>query len=375
MSSKEWLKTYYNCLIVCVILWIWGMVMVMSSSTPSGIQNTGNAFYYFERQVIFFVLGLGLFMFFRNFQYQKLKKFSKPLILFSFLLLTGVIVLGHVVKGARRDIGFGSIGFQPSELAKVAFIIYLADFFSRKYGKQMILKDFTAPLVVLIFMMLLLIKEPDFGSTVLVFLYAAGLLFLAGINLKILFGFIGSFIPLAAVLIAMAPYRMKRIIGFLHPNQHPYGIGYQIIQSLISLGSGGIFGVGIGNGKQKLAFLPEAYKDYVFAIIGEETGLIGTLGVIVLFAILVLICLKVSRKTKDPFGKYLASGIGLYFGCQVILNIGVVIDLLPSKGTTLPFFSYGGSSLVMSMATLGVLFNLIKNLRNEEDLPFQPLDL
>jgi cell division protein FtsW len=345
------------------------MVMVLSSSTPSGIQNTGNAFYYFEKQSIFFFLGLGLFMFFKNFPYQKLKKFAKPFVILSFFLLVGVIVLGHIVKGARRDIGFGPLEFQPSELAKVAFIIYLADFFSRKYGKKMVLKDFTAPLIVLVFMMLLLIKEPDFGSTVLIFLYAVGLLFLAGMNLKIIFGFIGSFIPIAVVLVAMAPYRMKRIIGFLHPNQHPYGIGYQIIQSLISLGSGGIFGVGIGNGKQKLAFLPESYKDYVFAIIGEETGLIGTIGVIALFTVLVLICLYVSRKTKDPFGKYLASGIGLYFGCQVLLNIGVVIDILPSKGTTLPFFSYGGSSLVMSMATLGILFSIIKGLRTEEEIP------
>ena len=375
MSSKEWSALYYRCLIVCVILWVWGMVMVMSSSTHSGIENTGNPFHYFERQLLFFVLGFGLFMFFRSFPYQKLKKFAKPMVLLSFLLLTAVIVLGHVVKGARREIGFGSIGFQPSELAKVAFIIYLADFFSRKYGKQMILKDFTAPLVVLVFMMFLLIKEPDFGSTVLIFLYTVGLLFLAGINLKIIFGFIGLFIPLAGVLVVMAPYRMKRIIGFLHPNQHPYGIGYQIIQSLISLGSGGIVGVGIGNGKQKLAFLPEAYKDYVFAIVGEESGLIGTIGIIILFAILVLVCLKVAMKIKDPFGKYLASGIGLYFGCQIILNIGVVIDLLPSKGTTLPFFSYGGSSLVMSMATLGILFSLIKSLRTEEDFPLLRSDI
>ncbi len=347
--------------------------MVLSSSTPSGIQNTGNPFYYFERQIAFFIFGLILFMFFKSFPYQKLKKFSKSFIIISFFLLAGVIVLGHVVKGARREIGFGSIGFQPSEFAKVAFIIYLADFFSKRYGKKMVLKDFMAPLIVLCFMMLLLIKEPDFGSTVLIFLYAVGLLFLAGINIKIIFGFIGSFIPVAGALVYMAPYRMKRIIGFLHPNHHPYGIGYQIIQSLISLGSGGIVGVGIGNGKQKLAFLPEAYKDYVFAIIGEETGLIGTIGLILLFTALILICLKIARQIKDPFGKYLASGIGLYFGCQIILNIGVVIDLLPSKGTTLPFFSYGGSSLVMSMATLGILFNIIKSAEKEEEIPlFKP---
>ena len=366
MSSKEQLKIYYNCLIAALILIIGGSAMVLSSSTSFAIQNTGDAFSYFEKHLVFLAVGSCFFLFFQSFNYRRLRKWSKFILIVSFLLLIAVIVVGHRVKGAKRTIGYGSMRFQPSELAKLGLILYLADFFAKK-KERIKPKMLIAPLCVLGIMAILLMKEPDFGSTFLIFLYTLSFFFLAGLDWKIIAGCIGSFIPMAAALIYFATYRMHRIMGFLHPENDPHGIGYQISQSLISLGSGGLYGVGIGKGRQKLEFLPEAYKDYVFAIVGEEMGLIGTLCLLILFAMIVSSCFKLAKRLKDPFGKYLVSGIGVYFGFQVALHAGVVVNSLPPKGTTLPFFSFGGSSLIIGMVTLGIFFNIIRSLSEQKE--------
>ncbi|HRV05004.1 MAG TPA: putative lipid II flippase FtsW [Candidatus Ratteibacteria bacterium] len=366
MSSRTRLKIYYRCLIASAILLVGGCAMVLSASAPYALQTTKDAFFYFKRHCIFFVVGLFLFFYLQNLHYSNLKKIGKWLIIFSIILLVMTLFVGTEVKGAKRSIGFKGFGFQASELAKFAIVIYLADFFSRFSQREKSRKEFFIPIIVCGIIMLLLIAEPDFGSTMIVFSYLMAFLIVAGINWKVIAGMFLSCIPAVWYLIHFEPYRWKRIIAFLWPERDPLGIGYSVIQALISVGSGGIFGVGLGRGRQKLEFLPEAHKDYVFAVLCEETGFIGACFILFLFLTIIMTALWFSNKIKDTFGKYLAFGIGVYFGTQVFLHTGVVVKILPPKGTTLPFFSYGGSSLVMSMVVLGVLFSIIKNAEIED---------
>ncbi len=370
MSSRLRLRIYYKCLITSAILLIGGCAMVLSSSAPYALQTTGDTFFYFKRHCLFLIPGLFLFFYLKNFHYQKLRKIGKLLILISIVLLLITLVAGTEVKGAKRSIGLKGFRFQPSELAKFALVLYLADFFARfrEQGKNK--KEFIIPVAVCGVIMLLLMAEPDFGSTMIVFSYLMFFLIIAGIHWGIIAGMFLSCLPGVWYMIHFEPYRWRRILAFLWPEKDPLGIGYSVIQALVSLGSGGLFGVGLGRGRQKFEFLPEAHKDYVFAVIGEETGFIGTCFVLFLFATIILTAFWLSRKIRDTFGRYLAFGIGVYFGTQVLLHTGVVVKLLPPKGTTLPFFSYGGSSLVISMAVLGVLFSLIRNaeIEGEEDV-------
>jgi len=361
MSSRVRLKIYYKCLITAAILLMLGAAMVLSSSSPYALQSTGDPFYYFKRHCLFFIPGLVLFFYFKNLPYEKLRKFAKVLILVSIVLLVLTLVIGTEVKGAKRSINFKGFRFQPSELAKFSLIIYLAHFFSRYEENKKSKKAFLIPLSISGVIMLLLLKEPDFGSTATIFAYTVGFLIVAGINWFIVSGMILSSVPAVWYLIHFKPYMWKRITAFLFPEKDPMGVGYHVIQALITIGSGGLFGVGLGRGRQKLEFLPEAHKDYVFAVIGEELGFAGCILVLTLFGIIIFTCFWLSRRIKDIFGRYLAFGIGMYFGIQVFLHAGVTAKILPPKGTTLPFFSYGGSSLVVSMAMLGVLFSIINN--------------
>ncbi|MGB9641646.1 MAG: putative lipid II flippase FtsW [Candidatus Ratteibacteria bacterium] len=369
MSSKLRLKIYYRCLIVSVVLLMLGGAMVLSSSAPYALQTTGDAFYYFKRQCLFFVFGLILFFYFRNLHYEKLRKAAKPLIIVSLILLVLVLFVGTEVKGAKRAISFGGFRFQPSELAKFALIVYLANFFARYEEQKKSRKSFLIPACVTGLMMVLLLKEPDFGSTMTVFAYAMAFMILGGVNWMIIIGTLLSFAPAVWYLINNKPYMWKRITGFLSPEKDPLGIGYHVIQALITIGSGGLWGVGLGRGRQKLEFLPEAHKDYVFAVIGEELGFMGCIAVMALFGTLIFTGFWLSRRIKDTFGRYLVFGISIYFGLQVFLHAGVTMSVLPPKGTTLPFFSYGGSSLVIAMAMLGVFFSLIRNAEFESDEP------
>ncbi|HOK80117.1 MAG TPA: putative lipid II flippase FtsW [bacterium] len=369
MSSRQRLKIYYRCLIVSAVLLMLGGAMVLSSSAPYALQTTGDAFYYFKRHCLFFVLGLMLFFYFRNLHYEKLRKAAKPLIIVSLVLLVLVLFLGTEIKGAKRAISFGGFRFQPSELAKFALIVYLANFFARYEQQKKSKKSFIIPACVTGLMMVLLLKEPDFGSTVTVFAYAMAFMIVGGISWMIVAGTLFSFAPAVWYLIHNKPYMWKRIASFLSPEKDPLGIGYHVIQALITIGSGGLWGVGLGRGRQKLEFLPEAHKDYVFAVIGEELGFVGCIAVIALFGTLIFTGFWLSRRIKDAFGRYLAFGISIYFGIQVFLHAGVTMKVLPPKGTTLPFFSYGGSSLVIAMTMLGIFFSLIRNAELESEGP------
>lgn len=361
MSSRQRLKIYYKCLFASIVLLILGAAMVLSSSSPYALQHTGDTLYYFKKHCLFLVPGLILFFYLRRLHYSKLRRYVKILILISLVLLILTLIAGTEVKGAKRSLNIGGFGFQSSELAKFSLIIYLAHFFARYHEENKSKKTFLIPVIICCCVMALLLLEPDFGSTVTVFAYLMGFLILAGINWFFVPATILSAIPAVIYLIKKKPYMWKRLVAFLNPEQDPLGVGYHVIQALISLGSGGLFGVGLGRGRQKMEFLPEAHKDYVFAVIGEELGFFGCVLVIFLFGIIIFTGFWLSRKIKDIFGRYLAFGISIYFGIQVFLHAGVTMKILPPKGTTLPFFSCGGSAFVVALAMLGIFFSLIQN--------------
>ncbi|MCM8817566.1 MAG: putative lipid II flippase FtsW [Candidatus Omnitrophica bacterium] len=369
MSSRQRLKVYYKCLIASALLLVLGAAMVLSSSSSYALQHTGDPLYYFKKHCLFFVPGLCLFFFLRRMHYSKLRRYAKLLVLISLVLLILTLIVGTEVKGSKRSISIKGFRFQPSELAKFSLIIYLAHFFARYQEENKNKKVFIIPIAIAGLIMVLLLLEPDFGSTVTVFAYLMGFLIVSGINWLFVPATILSSIPAIIYLIKNKPYMWKRIVAFLNPEQDPLGAGYHVIQALISIGSGGIFGVGLGRGRQKMEFLPEAHKDYVFAVIGEELGFAGCVFVLFLFGIIIFTGFWLSRKIRDVFGRYLAFGISIYFGIQTFLHAGVTMKILPPKGTTLPFFSYGGSSLVVALAILGVFFSLIQNADFEDDEP------
>jgi cell division protein FtsW len=264
--------------------------------------------------------------------------------------------VGTVAGGARRWIRVAGFSFQPGELAKVAMVLYLARSLARKKEKvRSFTIGFLPHTIVAGALVLLVLLQPDFGTAVTIALLLFTLLFAAGARISWLVGSLIVAAPVAVHLVASSPYRMKRILAFLDPWAHRQDIGYQVTESLMSVGSGGLFGLGLGAGKQKLFYLPEAHTDFIVAVIGEELGLMGIGLVLVLFALLVWRGVRAAFNAPDPFGAYLALGITSQVGLQAIVNMAVAFGLLPTKGLTLPFISYGGTSLVLTLAAAGVL--------------------
>jgi cell division protein FtsW len=264
--------------------------------------------------------------------------------------------LGHAAGGARRWVHLGPLNFQPSELAKPALILYLAWSLSRKQDRMADFKaGFLGPVLIAGIPIGLILLQPDFGTAVSLALVVCLMLFVAGARVSYLMGAGLLALPVVYHLVASTPYRMRRIMAFLDPWSTRHAAGYQVAESLISIGSGGLAGVGLGDGRQKLFFLPEAHTDFIYSIIGEELGLIGTVLIIALFALLVWRGLKAAYAAEDAFGAYLALGLTAILGLQASLNMAVAMGLLPTKGLTLPFISYGGTSLVLSLTAAGIL--------------------
>ena len=284
-----------------------------------------------------------------------------PLLGLAILLLVLVLIpgLGVSVNGSRRWLRLGPLSFQPAELAKLALVVYLATFLARKRDE---LHDFwrgiVPPLAVGGTLAGLVLLQPDLGNCLTLLVLTVGLLFLAGARTRWLAMLAVPALPLAVLAVWMAPYRMRRVFAFLDPWQDPRGSGFQIIQSWLALGGGGTFGRGIGESKQKLFYLPEAHTDFIFAIIGEELGFAGATLVVLLFAVLIWRGLRIGLHAADPFGAYLALGITVLVATQTLVNLGVVTGLLPTKGLPLPFLSFGGSALLMTMVATGVLLNI-----------------
>jgi cell division protein FtsW len=356
-------NTRINLFTVSVILICIGIVMIYSASSIYAWEKYKDGFFFLKRHISF--LGIGIFLAFlaMSADYRKFRRFAKPLLVSALIMLILVLIpgIGREVSGARRWFRLKFISFQPSELAGMAMIIYMADFIARKGGmiKQFV-KGFLPPMCILGFCILLILMQPDLGSALAIAMVVFIMLFVAGVRGPYLLSTFLASLPVLYVLIFSVPYRRMRILAFLNPWLDPKGSGFQIIQSQIALGSGGAFGVGLGHSKQKLFYLPAAHTDFIFSIIGEELGLLGTLGIIILFMIFIQQGLKIIKNVADRFGYFLALGIVLMISLKAIINIGVSCGILPTKGLPLPFISYGGSSFMFDIVSVGILINIAR---------------
>lgn len=348
---------------VSVILICIGTVMIYSASSIYAWEKYKDGFFFLKRHASFLFIGALLTFFVMGTDYRKLRNIAKPLLIFSLLLLVLVLVpgIGREVSGARRWFRIRFLSFQPSELANLAMIIYLADFIARK-GNMIkdLLRGFLPPLCVLGICALLILMQPDLGSTMAIGIVVFIMLFVAGVKASYLLSIVLVSIPALYLLIFSVPYRRMRILAFLNPWSDPKGSGFQIIQSQIALGSGGLFGLGLGHSKQKLFYLPAAHTDFIFSIIGEELGFLGTFAVVMLFIIFIQQGLKIMKNAPEKFGYFLALGLVLMLSLKAIINIGVSCGLLPTKGLPLPFISYGGSSLIFDLTSIGILMNIAR---------------
>jgi cell division protein FtsW len=338
-----------------------GLVVVYSSSAVHMSEKYGSGFYYLKRDLAYMLVGLVALLVGMRIDYGRYRPLVYPLLLGCLVLLAAVLVpsLGTRVDGASRWLRLGGLSIQPSEPTKFALVLYLAHSLAKKKEE---VKTFTIGflphLCVAGFLSALVLKQPDLGTTAVLLTVTLMMLFVAGTKLSYILLSVLAAAPIAWKLIVGTPWRMRRLLAFLDPWAHRQDAGYQISESLISIGSGGLHGLGLGDGKQKLFFLPAAHTDFIFAAIGEELGLIGLLAVVVLFLLLLARGLRASLVARDLFGSYLAFGLTATFGLQALLHTSVVLGLVPTKGITLPFVSYGGSSLATSLFCLGVLMNI-----------------
>lgn len=341
-----------------------GLLMVASASMVISDKQFGTPFHYFFRQAIFLSMGLVLAWIMTRVPIRIIKKYSGYFFLIALFLLVIVLIpgIGRVVNGSRRWISFGIFSLQVSELLKLAAIIYLSSYLQR-FQQQVReeLKGFLKPMIIAGVMSGLLLLQPDFGAAVVITTTYMILLFIAGVRwwpYLILVIVVGVALGLLAIL---SPYRMHRMTGFLNPWSNQYGSGYQLTQSLIAFGRGGLLGVGLGNSVQKLYYLPEAHTDFLFAVLAEEFGLVGELILIGLFVLLIVRIFMIGQRAfdrHDLFSGYLAYGVSMWFGLQALINMGVNAGLLPTKGLTLPFISYGGGSLLISCMTIGIILRI-----------------
>lgn len=357
------LEPDFKILICVVALMITGMVMIYSASGTMAGHRFGDPAFFLKRQLIWaFLGGIGMAIAMR-YDYHKLAKFAPYIYAVALLLLFLVLVpsMSREVGGARRWLAIGGFAFQPAEPAKLALIIAFSAFLVKKEAAGK-LKDFITGYMPNAFALgicfVLILLQPDMGTSIILAAVIFGLFFISGIRTSFILGTLLALAPFAAAAIINVDYRRKRILSFLDPWADPFGSGFQIIQSYVALGNGYISGLGLGDSRQKNFFLPDAHTDFIFSIIGEETGFIGCTVVVILFAALVYWGLKTAYRAPEPFGMYLAAGITMNIGLQAIVNIGVSAGLLPTKGLPLPFISVGGSALVVWMISIGILLNV-----------------
>jgi cell division protein FtsW len=338
-----------------------GVVMVYSSSAVSAYVNFQDSYYFLKRQIIWVTLGLLAMILTMNIDYHAWRKLAKPVMLVTIVLLILVLIpgMGRVVNGARRWLGFGSLYMQPSEIAKLSMVLFCASSLALRQDRiTSFVKGVLPQLLVLLVVFGLILKEPDLGTalaiggTVFVLLFTAG----AKISHLVSLGVAGVSGIIAAIIVE--PYRMKRLLAFSDPWADPLDTGYHIIQSLYAIGSGGLFGVGLGRSREKFLYLPEPHTDFIFAILGEELGFIGTITVIILFFLFAWRGLKVAISAPDIFGSLMAAGITTMIIIQALMNIAVVTASMPVTGIPLPFLSFGGSALIFTLSGVGILLNI-----------------
>ncbi|HEX4120220.1 MAG TPA: putative lipid II flippase FtsW [Verrucomicrobiae bacterium] len=358
-------------LIFCVAVLVGlGMVMLYSSSMnmETGKTSLGGTHFvgasFLLSQLVWCFLGLIGCVIAASSDYRGIKKLSPWILGFAAVLLVLVFVpgIGVLRNGGRRWIGFGHLPhFQPSELAKLALILFLA-FYGERYQRHMagFKKGLMIPGAVMLPVLALIFFEPDRGCTILLLAVSGVMLVLAGVRLSYIFGPALLLAGGLALSFLHDPMRLRRIMAWIHPEQNKDGVGYQAYEAMIALGSGGWFGLGLGNGRQKLGFIPEHHTDFIFSIIGEELGLVATMAVLVLFIALVACGIYIARRSTDTFGLLLGAGITFMIGLQAFINMGVVTSLLPNKGMPLPFISYGGSNLLLMLVCIGFLLSIAR---------------
>jgi cell division protein FtsW len=361
-------KTVYDVNLLFPVLFLVGIgiVMVYSASSALALKKFGNEYFFLKKQGLFALMGLLVLVVFRHIPYRLYWVGAYPILISAMVLLIVLHIpgFGFSAGGSTRWLHVGGVSFQPSEFAKMALVIYLAYSLSKKQDE---IKDFKIGFLphIMVFgvFAFLMAIQPDFGSVVILGAITWVMLFVGGVRIFHLIGPLTALLPIAYFFMMNAQYRIRRIMSFVNPWQYPTDEGYQVINSLMAFGSGGIWGVGIGKGHQKLFYLPEPHTDFIFSIIGEELGLMGVLFILTLYVMIVWRGIRVASHTQDRFATYLAVGLTVTIGLQVFINMGVCLGLLPTKGLVLPFLSYGGSSLLLSMASIGILMNIEASVR------------
>jgi cell division protein FtsW len=348
------------------VLNVVGAVMVLSASSVSSLTDYGSAWYFFQRQIAWTAVAVAAFMITARIDYHSWRRWVRPLLLVSGALLFVVLIpgIGIEVAGSRRWLGTGALRFQPTEIAKLALLVFAADVVARRAKELHDWRRVLRPvLLVMVLLGALVLREPDLDSTIVIMLIAFTVLIVGGVRLRHL-AVVGSVTAVAGTLLALSePYRRARMFAFLNPSSDASSTGYQISQSLIAVGSGGWTGVGLGAGRAKWLFLPNAHTDFIFAIIGEELGLLGCTLVVALFVAFAVLGTRAALRAPDRFGTLLAAGVTAWVVGQAAINIGAVIGLLPVSGIPLPFVSFGGSALVFTMAAAGILGNVARQER------------
>jgi cell division protein FtsW len=363
VPKKDSIASGYDYMILIPVIFLvgLGLVLVYSASSNLAEHDLGDSYFYLKRQALFCIAGLALMILAKNIPCTFYSKLAYPLLLISLGLMISLIIpgIGYKVGGACRWLRCGGFSLQPSELAKFSLAIYMAYSMSKKgTNMESFSKGLLPHLLVAGVFMLLMILQPDFGTAVIVGCWVLTLLFVGGVRIQQLFLVLILSTPVAYWLIRQANYRFDRLLAYFNPWEDPGGLGYHIIHSYLAFGSGGFFGAGLGASKQKLFYLPEPHTDFILSIAAEEMGLIGVMTIIVLFGMLIVRGIKLALDARDLYSSYLAFGLTCLIGLEVLVNMGVVMGLLPTKGLTLPLVSYGGSSLVTTLLSVGILLNI-----------------
>jgi cell division protein FtsW len=344
-------------LAITILLVAFGIVMVYSASAVYAGHMHHDAQYYLVRQSLYALVGFTGLTAAAKLDYRQLRKFTYPLLAVTVFLLAAVLVgLGHSAGGAARWLRLGPIRVQPAEIAKVTLVLWLAHSLSKKNEKiRTFAIGFLPHLLMAGVLMMLCLRQPDMGSAVVLLLLTFILLFVAGARAGYILGALLGALPVAWYLVMGTDYRRRRWEAFIDPWRHRHGSSYQLVESMLSFGNGGVSGVGLGDSRQKLLFLPEAHTDFISAIVGEELGFLGMCGLIAAYGFLIWRGVRIALNAADDHGTYLAFGLTSLFSLQALINLGVAMGVLPTKGLTLPFISFGGSSLVVDLAAVGIL--------------------
>ena len=365
----------FGMLITIIILLCAGIVMVASASSYYALSNYNNSNYFLVRQLFFGIIGFIFMIIISNIDYKRYKKWGYLFYIICLVLLVLVLTpLGQTRNGAKRWLGFGALVFQPSEIMKIGLVIVMSTYLSLNYKKLTSFKGYIIPILMLFLVVIVMFMQKHLSGTIVMFVAACSIIFVSGIKVKaryIIAGIIAAAAMLAVFIFmpsgdsteSSGSFRLDRIVSFLNPEEDIKGGNWQAAQSLYAIGSGGIFGRGLGQSRQKYLWLPEAQNDFIFSVLGEELGLVGTVTVLALFSFFIYRGYRIAITARDMYGSLLATGITSAFALQILVNIAVVTCTVPVTGMPLPFFSYGGTALFINLCAMGILLNISRTCR------------